>query len=97
MASVEPRACFGCGEVNTPDSRFCKHCGRPLIEQPRPANVAVQDAQSRVMLALVLILLTALVVYGAFGLLTSKFGRHAAPFSYLTTSTLTWPMPLPRG
>jgi predicted nucleic acid-binding Zn ribbon protein len=64
--------CFACGEVNTPGSRFCKHCGRPLVRaEPQRKSVA-HDPRNRLMLVLILVLLVACMLFGIFGLLTSK-------------------------
>lgn len=72
----DPRAtsCFACGEVNSPDSRFCKFCGRPLVREEERPTVA-HDPRNRFLLWLVLILLVACAVFGIFGLLTSKVLR----------------------
>ena len=72
----DPRAmtCFACGEVNSPDSRFCKFCGRPLVEERERPTVA-NDPRNRLLLWLVLILLVACAVFGILGLVTSKFFR----------------------
>jgi predicted nucleic acid-binding Zn ribbon protein len=72
----DPRAqtCFACGEVNSPDSRFCKFCGRPLVRPERRPSVA-QDPRNRILLWLVLILLGLLAVFFVVGLLTSKVFR----------------------
>ena len=67
-------ACFACGEMNSPDSRFCKHCGRPLVREDQRPSVA-HDPRNRFLLWLVLILLVACMVFGLFGLLTSKLFR----------------------
>jgi predicted nucleic acid-binding Zn ribbon protein len=66
--------CFACGEVNTPGSRFCKFCGRALVEERQRPTVA-GDPRNRLLLWLVLILLVALAVFFMFGLLTSKVFR----------------------
>jgi len=64
-------SCFACGELNTPDSRFCKFCGRPLVhERERPT--VTHDPRNRFLLWLVLVLLVACAVFGVFGLLSSK-------------------------
>ena len=72
----DPRAtsCFACGEVNSPDSRFCKFCGRSLVREEERPTVA-HDPRNRFLLWLVLILLVACAVFGIFGLLTSKVLR----------------------
>ena len=72
----DPRAlaCFACGEVNSPDSRFCKFCGRALVRAEDRPSVA-QDPRNRFLLWLVLILITACAVFGIFGILTSKVFR----------------------
>lgn len=67
-------ACFACGEVNTPDSRFCKFCGRALVQERERPNVA-GDPRNRLLLWLVLILIVAVAVFFMFGLLTSKLLR----------------------
>ena len=70
----QPVSCFACGEVNTPDSRFCKFCGRPLVHERERPNVA-QDPRNRFLLWLVLILLGSLFVWMVVGVLTSKVFR----------------------
>lgn len=69
----DPRAitCFACGEVNAPDSRFCKFCGRPLVRPEQRPSVA-HDPRNRFLLWLVMVLLVACAVAGIFGILTSK-------------------------
>ena len=71
---AEPLSCFACGEVNSPDSRFCKSCGRSLTPVERLPSVA-QDPRNRFLLWLVIVLLLACVVFGTLGLLTTKFFR----------------------
>jgi predicted nucleic acid-binding Zn ribbon protein len=66
--------CFACGEVNTPDSRFCKLCGRQLL-QARERHSVANDPRNRFLLWLVLILLVACAVFGIFGVLSSKVFR----------------------
>jgi hypothetical protein len=76
--SGEPRvSCFACGELNTPDSRFCKFCGRQLVRERKPPTVA-NDPRNRLMLVLVLVLVVACAAFGIFGLLTSKVFRPPA-------------------
>jgi hypothetical protein len=76
--SGEPRvSCFACGELNTPDSRFCKFCGRQLVRERKPPTVA-NDPRNRLMLVLVLVLIVACAAFGIFGLLTSKVFRPPA-------------------
>lgn len=90
MPAGEPISCFACGELNTPDSRFCKFCGRPLVKE-RERQTVVRDPRNRLMLTLVLILLLACVVFGLFGLLSSKvFGgpRPAALAALLAITSL---------
>ncbi|HEY8695336.1 MAG TPA: hypothetical protein VIR57_21620 [Chloroflexota bacterium] len=67
-------SCFACGDLNSPDSRFCKFCGRALVRDEERPTVA-HDPRNRLLLWLVLILLTACAVFGIFGLLTSKVFR----------------------
>ena len=74
MSPSDRTSCFACGELNTPDSRFCKFCGRSLLPQERPPGVA-QDPRNRLMLWLVIILIVACMVFGIFGLVTSKVLR----------------------
>lgn len=89
----ESRACFACGEVNSPDSRFCKHCGRQLVVEREPPTV-VRDPRNRLMLALVLILLLACMAFGILGLVSSKLMQKpvgpsaAAPRLIASTGTL---------
>jgi hypothetical protein len=82
--STEPRvSCFACGELNTPDSHFCKFCGRQLVRERKPPAVA-NDPRNRLMLVLVLVLIVACALFGIFGLLTSKVFRApaSAPMAY---------------
>jgi uncharacterized membrane protein YvbJ len=69
-----PRSCFACGEQNSADSRFCKFCGRPLVQAEQRPSVA-NDPRNRFLLWLVLILIVACAAFGILGLLTSKFFR----------------------
>jgi len=80
-------SCFACGELNTPDSRFCKFCGRPLIKEARERRPTVaNDPRNRLMLILVLVLIVSCALFGIFGLLTSRVFRPPAsamaPASY---------------
>lgn len=74
MAEQHSVSCIACGELNTPDSRFCKFCGRSLVRPEQRPNVAY-DPRNRFLLWLVIILLVACAAFGIFGLLTSKFFR----------------------
>lgn len=69
-----PVSCFACGETNSPDSRFCKFCGRALVRPEQRPTVA-HDPRNRLLLWLVIVLLIACMAFGIFGLLTSKFFR----------------------
>ncbi|MDE3077777.1 MAG: hypothetical protein KGJ86_20340 [Chloroflexota bacterium] len=78
MAEPESINCFACGEQNSPDSRFCKFCGRPLLPPEARPSVA-HDPRNRLLLALVLVLLVACALFGIFGLLSSKAGFLRGP------------------
>ncbi|HUZ76022.1 MAG TPA: zinc ribbon domain-containing protein [Chloroflexota bacterium] len=92
MAEKTSLNCFACGEENTPDSRFCKYCGRPLLPAERRPSVA-QNPQNRLLLILVLILLVACMAFGLLGLLSSRAPR---PVSTSPASpALTWARPHP--
>jgi len=77
--SSSPRlSCFACGELNTPDSRFCKNCGRQLVRE-RQTPTVVHDPRNRLMLILVLVLILSCALFGIFGLLSSKILRGSPP------------------
>jgi len=82
-------SCFACGELNTLDSRFCKFCGRPLVTEPHRPTVAY-DWRNRLMLWLVIVLLLACVVFGIFGLLSSKILRAPNPAVTLPVLAITY-------
>ena len=89
MSSSPDRvSCFACGELNTPDSRFCKYCGRALVQERERPTVA-NDPRNRLMLWLVIVLLVACMAFGIFGLLTSKL-RGASTLSPLAITDVTW-------
>ena len=73
----DPRGltCSACGEVNTPDSRFCKFCGRAVVQEQRERPNVASDPRNRFLLWLVLILIVACALFGIFGVLTSKIFR----------------------
>ncbi len=71
MAGGDALSCFACGEQNSADSRYCKHCGRALVVERNHPSVT-QDPRNRLMLTLVIVLLLACVLFGLFGLITSK-------------------------
>ena len=88
MSSVPDKvSCFACGELNTPDSRFCKYCGRPLVQERQPPTVA-NDPRNRLMLWLVIILLVACMVFGIFGLISSKW-RSVEPVAQAPVLAIT--------
>jgi len=70
----DPLSCFACGELNSADSRFCKFCGRPLVQE-RERPTVVGDPRNRFLLWLVLILIIACALFGIFGVLSSKLAR----------------------
>ncbi len=73
VAEANSLSCFACGEQNSVDSHFCKFCGRALQPGKKPPSVA-QDPLTRILLTLVLVLVVACMLFGMFGLLTSKAG-----------------------
>ena len=89
MSSSPDRvSCFACGELNTPDSRFCKYCGRPLVAERQRPTVA-NDPRNRLMLWLVIVLIVACMVFGIFGLLSSKLRSASGP-SPVAITDVTW-------